>query len=218
MNPHAVGDTRMRVLLAEDHQLVREGVKLLLSQSLPALHLRIVAETGCGDGILSLLSQQPIDLLLMDLGMPRITGSSWIRLLRGQYPRLRIVVMTANCDDKTRQAVLTSGADAFLLKHGNSQVLVDTLVGISQQLAFSQSADARPPGASKPLPAPAESLTLREQQILALISQGATCHEMATRLYISPLTVRKHRENLMRKLDVHNTAELVSYALRLGLG
>ncbi|MFY0478463.1 response regulator [Achromobacter marplatensis] len=211
---------RLRVMVAEDHNLVREGIKLVLSQRQPAQQVEIVAEAASGEGVLAALATQAIDLLVLDLGMPGITGSRWIRALRDQYPALLIIVMTANQDERTREAVLATGIEAYLPKQGDAQALLDTVSALSNWIKPSSDTGATknsPPPGAVAAGAPAELLTRREQQILALIAMGATGPEVAERLFISPQTVRKHRENLMRKLEVHSTAGLVSYALKLGL-
>lgn len=212
-------ESRLRVMVAEDHNLVREGIKLVLSQRQPAQQVEIVAEAATGDGVLAALATQKIDLLVLDLGMPGITGSRWIRALRDQYPELLIIVMTANQDERTREAVLATGIEAYLPKQGDAQALLDTVGALSNWIKPSPDAGVMKisPPAVITTGAPAELLTRREQQILALIAMGATGPEVAERLFISPQTVRKHRENLMRKLEVHSTAGLVSYALKLGL-
>lgn len=211
--------SRLRTLVADDHHLIREGVKLVLSQRSMEHLVLVVAEATCAESVLTQLASQQIDLLVLDLGMPGVTGSRWIRALRDAHPDLHIIVMTANQDTHTRDAVLATGVEAYLLKQGETQTLLDAVNTLALKRAMPAaprapaSGDAPPPSPT----APAESLTRREQQILALIATGATGTEVARRLYISPLTVRKHRENLMRKLEVHNTAELVAYAVRLGI-
>ncbi|MNQ84532.1 Oxygen regulatory protein NreC [compost metagenome] len=161
--------------------------------------------------MLALLAAHGADLLVLDLGMPGVSGSGWVRALRTRYPALHIMVLTANTDERTRIAVLEAGADAFLAKTGNSQPLLAAIAELAG-------------GAARPRPArsthaetPDETLTRREQQVLAMAALGATAAQIAQDLHISPYTARKHRENLMRKLGLHNTAELVAYAVRLGL-
>ena len=112
---------------------------------------------------------------------------------------------------RTRAAVLDAGADEFLAKSGNSQALLAAI----NRLACNPAAPRAPQAAHTQTPD--ETLTKREQQVLALAAQGATAIQIAAELHISPFTARKHRENLMRKLALHNTAELVAYAMRLGL-
>ena len=209
--------SRLRILVADDHHLVREGVKLVLSQRSLEHLVQVVAEATCAESVLTQLNAHEIDLLVLDLGMPGITGSRWIRALR-RAPRPAHHRHDRQPGLAHARRGPAAGVEAYLLKQGETQTLLDAV----NALALKRAMPAAPRAASgEALPvspaAPAESLTRREQQILALIAAGATGTEVARRLYISPLTVRKHRENLMRKLEVHNTAELVAYAVRLGV-
>ena len=199
----------LRVLIADDHGIVREGLKMMLDHA--QAPVGTVDEAGTGEQVMALLAAHGADLLVLDLGMPGVSGSGWVRTLRLRYPALYIMVLTANTDERTRAAVLEAGADAFLAKTGSSQPLLAAIVQLAN-------------GAARPRAAPAayvqtpdETLTRREQQVLAMAALGATAAQIAQDLHISPYTARKHRENLMRKLGLHSTAELVAYAVRLGL-
>lgn len=200
----------LRVLLADDHGIVREGLKMVLQQS-PAM-IGSIDEAATGEQVLALLAAHGADVLVLDLGMPGVAGSGWVRALRDRHPALHIMVLTANTDARSRQAVLDAGADAYLAKTGSSHELMAAIRRLHQDPA-DRPVRVRP----NHMPAPADSLTRREQQVLALAAQGATAAQIGAALHISPLTARKHRENLMRKLSLHSTAELVAYAVRLGL-
>lgn len=171
-----------------------------------------IDEAATGEQVLALLAAHGADVLVLDLGMPGVAGSGWVRALRERHPALHIMVLTANTDVRSRQAILDAGADEYLAKTGNSRELMAAI----QRL---HDGHARRPAQPRPTlaPTPAETLTRREQQVLALAAQGATAAQIGEALHISPLTARKHRENLMRKLALHSTAELVAYAVRLGL-
>lgn len=200
----------LRVLLADDHGIVREGLKMVLSQA--GAMIGSIDEAATGEQVLALLAAHGADVLVLDLGMPGVAGSGWVRALRERHPALHIMVLTANTDARSRQAILDAGADEYLAKTGNSRELMAAIQRLHDGQA-GRPAQPRPTHA----PAPAETLTRREQQVLALAAQGATAAQIGAALHISPLTARKHRENLMRKLALHSTAELVAYAVRLGL-
>ena len=200
----------LRVLLADDHGIVREGLKMVLSQA--GAMIGSIDEAATGEQVLALLAAHGADVLVLDLGMPGVAGSGWVRALRERHPALHIMVLTANTDARSRQAILDAGADEYLAKTGNSCELMAAIQRLHDGQA-GRPAQPRPTHA----PAPAETLTRREQQVLALAAQGATAAQIGAALHISPLTARKHRENLMRKLALHSTAELVAYAVRLGL-
>lgn len=200
----------LRVLLADDHGIVREGLKMVLSQA--GAMIGSIDEAATGEQVLALLAAHGADVLVLDLGMPGVAGSGWVRALRERHPALHIMVLTANTDARSRQAILDAGADEYLAKTGNSRELMAAIQRLHDGQA-GRPAQPRPTHA----PTPAETLTRREQQVLALAAQGATAAQIGAALHISPLTARKHRENLMRKLALHSTAELVAYAVRLGL-
>lgn len=200
----------LRVLLADDHGIVREGLKMVLSQA--GAMIGSIDEAATGEQVLALLAAHGADVLVLDLGMPGVAGSGWVRALRERHPALHIMVLTANTYARSRQAILDAGADEYLAKTGNSRELMAAIQRLHDGQA-GRPAQPRPTHA----PAPAETLTRREQQVLALAAQGATAAQIGAALHISPLTARKHRENLMRKLALHSTAELVAYAVRLGL-
>ncbi|RWU22970.1 DNA-binding response regulator [Pseudomonas alkylphenolica] len=210
---------RLKVLIADDHSIVRDGLKFLLSTR---DDLEVVGEAAHSEAILTVLAQQPIDVLLLDLGMPGVNRLAFIRELRRDFPALKIIVLTANIDLSTIRGVLDAGVHAYISKTDDSQELFAALDAVAQNrlyLAVAVRYVVDGHGSSTPqsdLIVNAE-LTARERQILALIAQGASSTEIAGRFCISAFTVRKHRENLMRKLDLHNTAELAAYVVRLGL-
>ncbi|MFJ4293811.1 response regulator [Cupriavidus sp. NPDC089707] len=200
-----------RVVLADDHAIVLEGLKLVLSG---IGNLVLAGEATDGTQLLALLARAPADLLVMDLGMPGVDGLAFVQRLRAAHPALRILVLTGSTGAGMAQAAIGAGADGYLAKSGDIGELVPALLALR--------AGERYAAAGMPAPVTAASdglasLTRREQQILILIARGATAGDIAAQLDISPLTARKHRENLMRKLDVHNTAELVVFAARHGI-
>ncbi|QCI65587.1 response regulator [Phreatobacter stygius] len=211
------------VVLADDHAIVREGLKLLLSTVDDVV---IAGEAADGEGVFTALKQGSIDLLVLDLGMPGVTGLQFIRSLRESFGRLKILVLTANFEPRMVRAAIEAGVDGYLTKHDDPAELVRAIDAIRQgetylatAIRFATDDGSGPRAAGEPL-ADALSpiaLTRRERQILALVAHGATARDMAERLGISPLTARKHRENLMRKLDLHSAAELTAFAVRLGL-
>lgn len=212
-----------RVLLADDHAIVREGLKMLLST---IEGIAVVGEAADGDTVERLLKEIKTDLLILDLGMPGVGGFQFIRSIRNVWPDLKILIMTANLEPRSVRASIDAGADGYLTKSGDASELMAAIEAmrhdqpyVAEEVRFAIDHQDRPAGPSAPrtaLASPAE-LTRREQQMLALIPHGVTTRDIAERLGISPLTARKHRENLMRKLDLHSGAELTAYAIRLGL-
>lgn len=210
---------RLNVLIADDHSIVRDGLRFLFSTR---DDLQVVAEASNSEGILDALATHRVDLLLLDLGMPGVNRLQFIRDLRADFPRLKILVLTANVELSTIRGVLDAGVQAYVTKADESHELFEAIDAIrlnQRYLAVAVRFAVDGHGSNNPgehLIANAV-LTKREQQILGLVAQGSSARDIANTLHISPLTVRKHRENLMRKLDLHNTAELAVYAVRLGL-
>lgn len=212
----------LRILLADDHAIVREGVKGLLATFGT---VAVVGEAASGPALLALVREVPADLLILDLGMPGVSGIQVIGELRRLAPRLKILVLTANVEPRTVRAAVEAGASGYLSKDGDPMELAAALRAVADGGSYLAASlrfalgdgpgHARPPAAGgivSPVP-----LTQRERQILLLAAQGLTAREVASRLGIQYLTARKHRENLMRKLELHNVAELAAYAVRLGL-
>lgn len=209
-------------ILADDHALVREGLKLLISTM---DDMSVVAEAADGEALLEKVATIRADLLLLDLGMPGVAGIQFISDIRQLVPRLKIIVLTANIEPRTVRAALEAGASGYLTKDGDPEELGEAIEAVrtggtylARTVRFAVGAQAgtgRPPAVSDILsPVP---LTRREREILALVAQGLTARATAERLGISPATARKHRENLMGKLNLHSAAELTAYAVRLGL-
>jgi len=215
--------SKLRLIFADDHALVREGLKLLLA-TIDGFEL--VGEAGDGPSLVDLLAQCPADILVLDLGMPGLRGLQDVRALRVRNPRLKILILTANAEPRTVDAALKAGADGYLIKSGDLGELPEALdamrrgesyVSAALRPLLALHAESRPPAESDFAIASPVPLTRRERELLALIARGATARDVAARLGISPLTARKHRENLMRKLDLHSAAELAAFAVRLGL-
>ncbi|TKT76149.1 response regulator transcription factor [Aquamicrobium sp. LC103] len=212
----------LTAILADDHAIVREGLKLLIS----AMEgVSAVAEAADGETLLRLVKGSRADLLILDLGMPGVAGIQFISDIRALASRLKIIVLTANIEPRTVRAALDAGVDAYLTKDGDPTELADAIeavrkgeIYLARSIRFAIDQPTRhaqfPDEAQIVSPIP---LTRRERQILLLVAQGLTARDVAERLGISPLTARKHRENLMRKLNLHSAAELTAYAVRLGL-
>ena len=209
----------IKVILAEDHLLVRQGLALLLQTS---GDFTVVAETDLGQDVPSLLSLHRPDLLLLDLALRDGPSLELTRAARRSHRDLKIMVITGNAFHGAAMQALAAGADGFLLKHDHGDEL---LVGIRTVLAGSTyiTPSITRDTPSNPLAevgsgATSEcGLTAREQQIMKLIANGMTNPEVASALHISVLTARKHRQNLMNKLNLHNSAEITAYAIRSGL-
>lgn len=211
--PHTLPD-RKRILIVEDHQILIYGIKKLLS-TVAGYH--VVGDISDGLEVYRACLKLAPDLVLIDLGLPGMDGIDIIRQLKRRTPELTIVVITADTSEHRAHDALAAGALGYILKKSSQQIL---LAGLQTALAgkvyldpeLNQAQVTRmhtPDGPSK--------LTLRENQVLKLIAEGARNRDIAEQLRISIKTVETHRLNLMRKLDAHNVAELVNWAWRLGI-
>lgn len=213
------GPPMIKVILAEDHLLVRQGLALLLQTS---GDFTVVAETDLGQDVPSLLTQHHPDVLLLDLTLRDGPSLELTRSVRRAHRNLKIMVITGNAFHGAAIQAMAAGADGFLLKHDHGDEL---LVGIRTVLAGStyitpsitRGGPWNPYMEAASSGTPDPGLTAREQQIMRLIANGMTNPEVANVLHISVLTARKHRQNLMNKLNLHNSAEITAYAIRSGL-
>ncbi|MCP3446140.1 response regulator [Bradyrhizobium sp. CCGUVB14] len=213
----------MRTIIADDHAIMREGLKQLLST---VDELTVTGEAADAEAVHRLLNESSADLLILDLGMPGVSGFQFIANLRATWPKLRVLVLTANIEPRSVRAAFSAGAIGYLTKSGDPSELIAAIDAIrkgntyvAEEVRFTVDQHDGPneiPEPSATIMSPI-ALTRRERQILGMIPHGATNRDIASRLGISPLTARKHRENLMRKLDLHSGAELTAYAVRLGL-
>ncbi len=209
---------KIRVLLVDDHTIVREGVSALLELS---PEIEIVGEAANGNEAMEMAREQPVDLVLMDLDMPVMGGLEATRNLCKEFPEIKVLVLTQYDHREHVLSILEAGAHGFLNKSAASTELVSAIRAIYRGDSFlSPSATKHLVESyqletdSKKKSDPYEQLTEREKEVLRLLAEGRTAREIAGRLFISPKTVDSHRTRLMHKLDLHNRAELVKYALR----
>ncbi len=211
----------MRVLIADDHPLFRDGLRSLLE----ARGIEVVGEAENGRGAFELAQKTHPDVVLMDLAMPEVNGLTATRLISADMPDVKVVILTASEDDSNLFEAIKSGAQGFLLKNLASDQFFTLLEGVARgEPALTPGLArklldefARPPSAARQASAP-DQLTEREREVLALLVQGVTSNrELAERLVVSENTVKYHLRNILDKLHVQNRAQVVSYALRHGL-
>lgn len=207
----------IRLLLAENHALVRDGLRLLISTQ---PDMTLLAETDDGGKVIALTCQLQPDILLLDLGLPNLDGIAIMSALVDKQLATRVLVVTARMDAASIRASLALGAAGYLPKSENSDellVAVRRIAGgrqyVSPEVAL---LCAREDVAQET--AELEALSGRERVVLDHVGQGLSSKEIARVLGISDLTVRKHRENLCRKLKARNAAELIATAVRHSMG
>ena len=209
----------VRVLVAEDHALVRQGIQLLLEA---AGGFELTGETASGAEVLGLVAARSPDLLLLDLALSDSSGIEVARKVRRAHPHVRILVVTGNVYPGSVDQSLQAGADGFLLKHDQGGELLDAIRTVMSGKTYVSPHAVRSLDMPDPRRAPhatglSPSLTQREQQIVRMIAGGSSNQSIADQLHISVLTARKHRQNIMLKLGLHNGAEIAAYAMQSGL-
>jgi two-component system response regulator NreC len=212
---------KVRIVIAEDHTILREGLKSLLSSN---PDFEIIGEAGDGREAIRCVEKCKPNLILVDLSMPRMNGIDAIREIKRRFPETKILVLTVHKTEEYILATLKAGADGYVLKdatHAELMIAVKNVLsgkhyispGISEKVieGYLEGRKTLKTRTSW------ETLTQREREILKLIAEGYKNKEIADYLCISPKTVEKHRANLMEKLDLHNVQALTALAIEKGL-
>ncbi|MBI5879714.1 MAG: response regulator transcription factor [Chloroflexi bacterium] len=210
----------LRVLLADDHALVRGGIRALLdTQS----GIEVVGEAATGAQAITQAHGLHPDLILMDIGMPDLDGLEATRRIKAELPEIHVLLLTVHDDANYLYQALEAGASGYLLKGAEVSDLLTALQVVQRGEVYLHPAAAKHlVGGFLQRAGAAEQkqiaeLTPRQQEILALVAQGLTNQQIADKLVLSPFTVATHRANIMSRLNLHNRTELVRYALRHGL-
>jgi DNA-binding NarL/FixJ family response regulator len=210
-----------RILIVEDHRILREGLRSLLSSN---PDLEVAGEAADGLEAVRAVETCAPELVLIDLAMPRMDGLDAIREIKNKSPDVKVLVLTVNKAEEYVLAALKAGANGYLLKDATYAELklgIEYVLSgktylspeVSARMVTSYIEGAAPEKASSSL----DTLTQRERQVLKLVAEGYPNRRIADYLCISVKTVEKHRSNLMKKLDLHNASELTSFALEKGL-
>ncbi|MFJ4807092.1 response regulator transcription factor [Streptomyces longwoodensis] len=212
-----------RVVVADDQTVVREGIVMLLGL-LPGIE--VVGAAGDGEEAVRLVAEVAPDVVLMDLRMPRCDGVEATRRIRAEHPQTQVVVLTTFADDDSLFPALRAGARGYLTKDaGGDEILraVESVLsgdaGLSPSIQrrllerLSEPAPAPPPPPSEP----PDGLTSREAEVLVLIAEGLSNHEIAQKLHVSTATVKTHINNLFAKIGIKDRAQAVRYAYGKGL-
>ncbi len=211
----------IRLLLVDDHTVVRQGIRSLLEFQ---DDLEVVGEASGGGEAITKASELGPDVILMDLAMPGTNGAEATRQIKAEHPDIQVLALSMHGTDDYVLRVLEAGASGYILKEADAAelswairvvhtggVYIDpslTRMLIERYFNRAETGDARTTH---------RNLTNRERGVLALIGEGLTNEEIAGKLGLSPHTVQTHRSNIMEKLGLHNRAQLVTYAARVGL-
>jgi DNA-binding NarL/FixJ family response regulator len=204
----------MRVLLAEDHKMVRQGTRMFLE----SMNVEVVGEATSGTEAVRLAGELQPDIVIMDIHMPELTGVEATRRIRLDYPDVRVLVLTAYDDPPYVHALLDAGADGFVLKTAELAQLYRALQDVALgRAAFDAEVLAKAEQHPLNVPKLVEGLTDRELEILHCAALGLTNKEIAGRLFISDRTVQGHLQNVYQKLGVKTRTEAVTAGLTRGL-
>jgi len=210
---------KIRVLLADDHKLVRAGIRALLQT---VADVEIVAEAADGREALSLIAAHHPDLALMDITMPGLNGLDATARIGRTFPRTRVVILSMSADEDSVLKALRAGAVGYVVKTADPAELGLAVRAVARGERFLSSAVSEHVVAAclnriDKERTSLERLTTRQREVLQLIAEGHTTKEIATKLEISPKTAEAYRAELMKALEIHDIASLTRYAIRTGL-
>lgn len=213
--------SNIRLLLVDDHAVVRGGLRMLLENE---RGMDIVGESSTGLGALRLVEDLLPDLVIMDISLPDMSGIEATRRIKATHPGVRVLALTIHEDQQYFFEMLQAGASAYIPKRAAPADLISAIrtvyngdVYIYPSLAKLLVTDFLSRVGEDDARAAMDGLTAREQEVLSMLAEGRSNEEIAEALVISPHTVARHRENLMSKLGLHSRSELVKYAIRKGL-
>jgi DNA-binding NarL/FixJ family response regulator len=211
----------IKILIADDHKMVREGLKALLS-SQP--DFTIIGEASDGHETVKKVKELEPDIVLMDISMPNLNGLEATRQIRRKFPKTKVLILTMHLNEEYIFQSLQLGASGYLLKENAAEDLISAIRSVQEGHSYLS------PSISKAVidaylrkritgkgGSPFEILTAREREILQMIAEGNTNKEIGKKLFISTKTVEAHRAHIMNKLDIHEVAKLVKFAIKNGL-
>jgi DNA-binding NarL/FixJ family response regulator len=215
-----MGMNKIRVVLVDDHQVVRDGLKISLLNS---NEIEVVGEASSGEKLLQLLEKLKTDIVLLDISLPEQSGIEITEILKKKFPKIKVIIFTAHTNEEFIFESLKAGAKGFLTKEAAKEVIVSSIKDvhegksflsdtISNTLLIDYIAKEKDPAsrAAQKL----EDLTQREMEILKLIVEGYANKDIAEKLFISIRTVETHRTNIMHKLEMNSIIDLVKFAIK----
>lgn len=214
----------IKLLVADDHTLVRQGIVKLLSTD---KDIEVVGESSDGFDVVAKCQELQPDAILMDMYMPSMDGVAATRLIAQKHPNVQVIVLTASTDDDDVLQAVQAGARGYILKNSSvANLFAQIKEVLNGGVAFSAEMTSKlvaglsrePAVSMSSTPRPTSALTPREEEVLDLVSQGKTNKEIANALFVSENTVRAHIRSLMQKLEMDNRTQLAVYGLREGFG
>jgi DNA-binding NarL/FixJ family response regulator len=208
-----------KIVLAEDHVLVREGIKKIV-EALPGL--QVVGEVGDGPELLELLKGLAVDMVIHDISMPSLPGIEATREIKKAYPAVKVLILTMHKKKEYLNNAISAGVDGYLLKEDAPKELLNAIDKIRQGLIYvspllsSDLVNLYVQGQRREEAEPSDPLSPREIEIIKMIAEGKSSKEIAEILFLSFRTIQNHRTKIMRKLNLKKNTDLVRYAIRKG--
>ena len=211
---------KIKVVVADDHTILRQGIKALLNNQ---EEIEVVGEAKDGREAIKVIEELLPDVILMDIAMPGLNGLEATRRIKKKFPKTKVVVLTMHTNEEYIFQILNAGADGYLVKETAFQDLISAINSVHRGEAFMSPSISkkvmtdyiqRAQGEEK---VGFDTLTTREREILQLVAEGNSNKKIAEVLFISPKTVETHRAHIMDKLNIHDRAGLIKYAIRKGM-
>jgi DNA-binding NarL/FixJ family response regulator len=208
--------TSLKIIIADDHPLLIDGLKKVLEEIDNAY---VVSTAGNGPELISILRKTTADLILLDLQMPKLDGIDTLKIIRKDFPRLKIIVFTNYGQPKLIREIKTMGAHGYLLKDSTSSVIKEAVAHVAAgNTWFKELQNEKPPSALLVNDFMKKyQLTERETEIIGKIAEGLTTKDIAAKLFVSEFTINTHRRNICRKLNIYTPVGLLNFAKEHGL-
>lgn len=207
--------SKIKIIVVDDHQLFREGIISLLSKK---EDLDIVGEAPSAEELFGLLESQSVNIVLIDITMPGMNGLDVIESAREKYPEVKFIVLTMHAEGQYVVKAVRNGAFGYLIKNADENELITAIKNVANGKKYFNSEISQLMIGNMAIEGEShKKLSDREMEVLTLVSEGQTTKEIADQLFVSARTVETHRVNMMKKLKVQNTAELIKKAAHLNL-
>ncbi|MBI3003824.1 MAG: response regulator transcription factor [Ignavibacteriales bacterium] len=214
---------KIRIILADDHSVVRSGLRSLFKTTKEFV---VVGEASNGEDAVRIAGRLNPDIAILDISMPKLNGIEATRLIKENSPQIKVLILTIHANEEYIYEMIRAGANGYVLKDAEKKEIFTAVRTVAAAEPFFSPNISRliiekfVKRAKEPSPEKSlidQKLTKREQEILRHIAQGLTSREIAEKLYLSASTVNTHRANMMQKLDIHDTASLVRFAIQEGV-
>ncbi len=203
--------SHINILIADDHQIVIEGLKMIL-EAYEELH--VVAEVNNGVQVLSYLESNPVDIVILDINMPEMDGIQCAKKIKKNYPEIKVIILTMYAQKSFVEEILKIGIDGCLLKNNTGKELAEAIKRVHSGSSYFDQIQNFNDNDQKHRE---YKISDREIEIIRKLAEGMTSSQISATLFISEHTVKTHRKNILRKLDLHSSSELIKYALNQGI-